>query len=177
MVRTFQHTAIFRKLTVLEDVMIGTHLKTSHGLGSALLGRRIYRDEEREARKRALEILEFLGMADRATLAAENLPYGEQRNLEIAMALAAGPELLLLDEPAAGLNPEESVDLMRVIRSVRDTGITIMLVEHDMKVVMGICDRIVVLDHGVQIAEGSPQEIRENPEVIRVYLGRRKGSA
>jgi len=129
------------------------------------------KEEERETRKKALEILEFMDMTEKKDFLCKNLPYGDQRKLEIAIALAAEPDLLLLDEPSIGMNPEETINLMVLIRKIRDQGTTVTLVEHDMNVVMNISDRIVVFDFGKKIAEGTPAEIRENKKVIEVYLG------
>jgi len=138
---------------------------------------RAYRAEEDEVDRRAVEIIRFLALDSQTDVLAQNLPYGDQRKLEIAVALAARPKLLLLDEPAAGMNPDESRRLMNVIRAIVGLGVTVLLVEHHMKVVMGVCDRIIVLDHGVKIAEGTPGQVANDPDVIRVYLGRGKADA
>ncbi|MBU1156402.1 MAG: ABC transporter ATP-binding protein [Proteobacteria bacterium] len=171
-VRTFQQTKIFRDLTVLDAVMIGHHLHDHTTLWQSLLANRAARDQKQSKREHALEILEFMGMADMRDLITQNLPYGEQKLLNIAIALAVEPKLLLLDEPAAGMNPMESLRMLGTIRKIQETGITVGLVEHNMRLVMNISERVFVLDYGELIAEGKPEDIRANPKVIEVYLGR-----
>jgi len=176
-VRTFQHTSLFPTLSVLQNVKMGTH-RTRRGSFVPLLWRSPRaRADERAVEAEAWEVLAFLQMTEQARVRADSLSYGDQRKLEIAIALAADPDLLLLDEPAAGMNPEEGQRLMGVIRTIRERGVAILLVEHTMRVVMGISDRIVVLDHGVKIAEGKPAEVAAHPDVIRVYLGRKRAHA
>lgn len=170
-VRTFQHTSLFLKLTVLENVMTGFHRHRKAGILDSFFHSRKYREEERILREKAEKILSLLGLSDVSDTLASNLPYGKQRMLGIGIALATEPKLIMLDEPAAGLIPSESKELMGIIRRIRDQGVSVLIVEHDMKLVMEICDRIVVLNSGEKIAEGTPKEIRQNPEVIRVYLG------
>ncbi|MCB2185028.1 MAG: ABC transporter ATP-binding protein [Deltaproteobacteria bacterium] len=171
-VRTFQHTKTFRDLTVLQAVMIGRHLHDRTTLWQALLAAGPARAHKQRKRERALAILEFMGLADKSGQITQNLPYGEQKLLNIAIALAVEPKLLLLDEPAAGMNPMESLRMLGTIRKIRETGVTVGLVEHNMRLVMNISERIFVLDYGELIAQGSPAEIRANPKVIEVYLGR-----
>ncbi|WP_102226808.1 ABC transporter ATP-binding protein [Acidimangrovimonas sediminis] len=175
LVRTYQLVQLFKQMTVAENVMVGFHRVTTGGVFSALVRPPGVRRQEREIREKTAEILEFVGLSHRADVTADLLPYGEQRLLEVARALAAGPKLLLLDEPAAGLNTEETAELARVVRKVNENGVTIMLIEHDMGLVMQIAHRIAVLDFGRKIAEGTPEEIRAHPEVIAAYLGGTEG--
>ena len=169
--RTFQNIRLFAYMSALDNVMTGEHARMHAKLWDSLLHTPSQRKEEVRVRERAMELLAFVGLESDAENYARNLPYGSQRRLEIARGLASNPKLLLLDEPAAGMNPREKEELMDLIRRIRDTGVTIFLIEHDMGLVMNISERITVLDHGDKIAEGTPAEIRSNERVIEAYLG------
>jgi len=173
--RTFQNIRLFLTLSVLDNVKIGAHGRMAQKIWSTLVRSRSQRDEEKRIEQEALDHLRFVGLEQRAFDLSGTLAYGEQRRLELARALASHPRLLLLDEPAAGMNPRESSRLMELIRKIRDQGITVLIIEHDMKVMMNLADHIYALDHGVLIAQGTPDEIRADPRVIEAYLGR--GSA
>ena len=169
--RTFQNIRLFGDLSVVENVMIGRHVRTRVGFAGALWPGGATAREERATRERALELLRFVGLEGAGTASARSLPYGDQRRVEIARALASEPRLLLLDEPAAGMNPAETDTLVALLRRIREAGTTLLLIEHDMNLVMSVSDRITVLNFGQHIAEGPPEEIARNPDVITAYLG------
>ena len=169
--RTFQNIRLFGKMRTIENALLGAHIHEQYAIHDALLRTKRYREQELASHRKALEVLASIGLADHINEYASNLPYGLQRRLEIARAIMTGAQLLLLDEPAAGMNPQESEDLMDFIKSLRDSGYTILLIEHDMNVVMNISDRIYVVDYGKLIAQGKPEQIKHDPNVIRAYLG------
>jgi branched-chain amino acid transport system ATP-binding protein len=170
--RTFQNIRLFADMRVIENVLVGMHINTKYNFFDLLFRTRRFRKEEREKHETAIEILDSIGLKNKMHNYATNLPYGDQRRLEIARAISTNAKILLLDEPAAGMNPQESEDLLNFIKGLRDKGYTIILIEHDMNVVMSISDRIYVIDHGRKIAEGLPDEIASNKRVIEAYLGR-----
>jgi branched-chain amino acid transport system ATP-binding protein len=169
--RTFQNIRLFANLSALENVMIGRHVRTRAGVAGAIFRNARTQQEERAIEKRAYELLEYVGVAKRANDLAKHLAYGDQRRLEIARALATDPKLLALDEPAAGMNATETAGLRRLLEDIRRDGTTILLIEHDMKLVMSVCDRVLVLDYGKKIAEGSASDVQRDEAVIAAYLG------
>jgi branched-chain amino acid transport system ATP-binding protein len=170
--RTFQNIRIFKEMTLLENVIVGSHMHLGYGAGSLLFAGSAYREQEKKARERAMELLSWVRLDHKARDIADNLSYGDQRKLELARALATEPKLLMLDEPVAGMNSTEKVELMREIENIKARGFTIFMIEHDMRFVMGLCERIAVLNFGRIICEGGPEHVRNDPQVIEAYLGR-----
>jgi len=170
--RTFQNIRLFREMTLLENVVVGMHRHLQYGPAALFFGLSSFRASEKHARERALELLSWVKLEDKAGEIAANLSYGNQRKLELARALASAPKLLLLDEPVAGMNPAEKAELMEEISAIKERGYAVFMIEHDMTFVMGLCEKISVLNFGRIIAEGRPTEIKENPQVIEAYLGR-----
>ncbi len=169
--RTFQNIRLFANMSALENVMVGRHVRTGASVFGALLRNRATREEERAIEQHAKELLRYVGIERPSQTLAKHLSYGEQRRLEIARALATGPKLLALDEPAAGMNATETENLKALLQTIRASGVTVLLIEHDVKLILGLCDRVAVLDYGKKIAEGIPEEVRANPAVIAAYLG------
>lgn len=168
-VRTFQETTLFQEMTVFENALVGTHIRGRTDVFSAILG--LDRKKQEQAGEQVMEVLEFMGLTDRKDQLASELPLGSQRALALSIALVSEPKLMLMDEPFAGMNPEETNHMMDLTKKVRDSGVTIVLVEHDMKAVMGLCNYLTVLNFGQVLAQGSPEEIRNNDKVIEAYLG------
>lgn len=175
--RTFQNIRIFKEMSLLENVMVGMHNQLRYRSHDLLLATRLFKNSEKQARERALELLSWMKLDHKAHGTADNLSYGDQRKLELARALATNPKLLLLDEPVAGMNSTEKVDLMREIRNISERGYAIFMIEHDMRFVMGLCEEIAVLNFGRIIAHGNPEKIRNDPQVIEAYLGREEDEA